>query len=85
MSWWGPSGMCETLTTTKKSCLFDRLYKSVEEYDVLQGIFSDMLNTKEITQRAMMKESSADYKAARALYDEVCSSQSSTQGTVVLD
>ena len=77
--------MCETLTTTKKSCLFDRLYKSVGEYDVLQGIFSDMLNTKEITQRAMMKESSADYKAARALYDEVCSSQSSTQGTVVLD
>jgi hypothetical protein len=43
----------------------------VGEYDVLQGIFGGMLTTKDLTQQAMMKESSGDYKAAKALYDEV--------------
>ncbi|XP_076445486.1 DNA-dependent protein kinase catalytic subunit-like [Babylonia areolata] len=47
-----------------------RLYKSVGEYDVLQGIFGGMLNTQDITEQAMAKEASGDYKAAKALYEE---------------
>ncbi|KAK7506702.1 hypothetical protein BaRGS_00002177 [Batillaria attramentaria] len=47
-----------------------RLYKTVGDYDVLRGIFSSKLNTKDITQRAMVEESRRDYKAAKLLYDE---------------
>lgn len=47
-----------------------RLYKTVGDYDVLHGIFSGMLATKDITQRALLAESSGDYKAAKQLYDE---------------
>ncbi|KAL8588517.1 hypothetical protein ACOMHN_043866 [Nucella lapillus] len=47
-----------------------RLYKSVGDYDVLQGIFSGPLNTQDITERAMAKESCGDYKAAKALYEQ---------------
>ncbi|ESO96748.1 hypothetical protein LOTGIDRAFT_143667, partial [Lottia gigantea] len=52
-----------------------RLYKSVENYDVLHGIFSGKIDTKPITQEAMMAESKGDYQTANKLYDEALSIQ----------
>ena len=48
-----------------------RLYKSVNEYDALQGIFSGKIGTQEITRQAVELEARGDYQAARKLYEEV--------------
>ncbi|GFO12453.1 DNA-dependent protein kinase catalytic subunit [Plakobranchus ocellatus] len=52
-----------------------RLYKSVGEFDVLQGIFSEKLGTKEITRRAIEAEARGDYSVANKLYEEAISKQ----------
>ncbi|GFR71491.1 DNA-dependent protein kinase catalytic subunit, partial [Elysia marginata] len=52
-----------------------RLYKSIGEFDVLQGIFSDKLGTKDITRRAIEAEARGDYKAASKLYDQAMRTQ----------
>ena len=56
--------------------LFFRLYKSIGDFDVLQGIFSGKLNTKELTKRALEAEARCDYQAARKLYQEVTTNTS---------
>lgn len=48
-----------------------RLYKSVNEYDVLLGIFSGKIGTQEITQKAVEAEARGDYYQAKKLYEEV--------------
>ena len=48
-----------------------RLYKSVEAYDVLLGIFSGKLGTQSITQKAIEAEARGDYSAAKKFYEEV--------------
>lgn len=48
-----------------------RLYRSVGDYDVLHGIFSGKIGTKEITQRALLAEAKSDYAEAAKQYDEV--------------
>ena len=53
------------------SLSFCRLYKTVEDYDVLLGIFSGKLGTQPITQKAIEAEARADYSTARKLYEEV--------------
>ena len=53
------------------SLSFFRLYKTVEDYDVLLGIFSGKLGTQPITQKAIEAEARADYSTARKLYEEV--------------
>ncbi|XP_048248370.1 DNA-dependent protein kinase catalytic subunit-like [Haliotis rufescens] len=50
-----------------------RLYKSVDEYDVLQGIFSGKIKTKPITREALEAEARGDYQGARKLYEEALS------------
>ncbi|RUS72684.1 hypothetical protein EGW08_019554 [Elysia chlorotica] len=52
-----------------------RLYKSIGEFDVLQGIFSDKLGTKEITRKAIEAEARGDYKAAFKLYEQAMTTQ----------
>ncbi|XP_068093458.1 DNA-dependent protein kinase catalytic subunit isoform X2 [Hyperolius riggenbachi] len=47
-----------------------RLYRSIEDYDVLRGIFSGKIGTKSITQLALNAESKSDYATAAKLYDE---------------
>ncbi|XP_076075287.1 DNA-dependent protein kinase catalytic subunit-like [Mytilus galloprovincialis] len=47
-----------------------RLYKSVDEFDVLLGIFTNKLGTKEITKKAVEAESRCDYHKARTYYEE---------------
>jgi hypothetical protein len=51
--------------------MFLRLYKSVDEYDVLLGIFTNKIGTQEVTKKAVEAESRCDYQKARAYYEEV--------------
>ena len=48
-----------------------RLYKTIESYDVLLGIFSGKLGTQQITQKAIEAEARGDYSSAKKLYEEV--------------
>merc|ERR1719483_236080 len=57
-----------------------RLYKSVGQFDILQGIFSDKLGTKELTRAAIEAEARSDYKAALKAYNEAISKDSWPDG-----
>ena len=48
-----------------------RLYKSLGDYDVLQGIFSAKVGSQKITLEAMEAEMRGDYKTALTLYNQV--------------
>ncbi|XP_052014740.1 DNA-dependent protein kinase catalytic subunit isoform X2 [Apodemus sylvaticus] len=47
-----------------------KLYRSIGEYDVLRGIFSSELGTKQDTQNALLAEARSDYSQAAKLYNE---------------
>ncbi|XP_075703736.1 DNA-dependent protein kinase catalytic subunit-like, partial [Rhinoderma darwinii] len=47
-----------------------RLYRSIGDYDVLRGIFSNKIGTKSITQLALNAEAKSDYAEAAKLYDK---------------
>lgn len=47
-----------------------KLYRSIGEYDVLHGIFSSELGTKQDTQNALLAEARSDYFQAAKLYKE---------------
>ncbi|XP_008767155.1 DNA-dependent protein kinase catalytic subunit isoform X1 [Rattus norvegicus] len=47
-----------------------KLYRSIGEYDVLHGIFSSELGTKQDTQNALLAEARSDYFQAANLYKE---------------
>ncbi|XP_041364232.1 DNA-dependent protein kinase catalytic subunit-like [Gigantopelta aegis] len=57
-----------------------RLYKSVDEYDVLHGIFSGKIKTKSITGEALECEARGDFHAARRMYDEALSTSTWADG-----
>ncbi|GAB1300036.1 DNA-dependent protein kinase catalytic subunit [Apodemus speciosus] len=46
------------------------LYRSIGEYDILRGIFSSELGTKEDTHNALLAEARSDYFQAAKLYNE---------------
>lgn len=48
-----------------------RLYRSLENYDVVRGIFGGKVGTKSITCAALRAEANADYAEAVKLYNEV--------------
>ena len=50
---------------------FPRLYKSIEDFDVLRGIFSSHIGTQAITKEALEAEGRADYTKALKLYSQV--------------
>ncbi|PKU35877.1 hypothetical protein llap_13819 [Limosa lapponica baueri] len=52
-----------------------RLYRSLGDYDVLRGIFSGKIGTKEITQKALLAEARSDYAEAAKYYDEALSKE----------
>ncbi|XP_070603834.1 DNA-dependent protein kinase catalytic subunit [Erythrolamprus reginae] len=52
-----------------------RLYRSVGDYDVLRGIFSGKIGTKDITHNALLAEAKSDYAEAAKLYDKALSMQ----------
>ncbi|XP_004680100.1 PREDICTED: DNA-dependent protein kinase catalytic subunit [Condylura cristata] len=47
-----------------------KLYRSIGEYDVLHGIFSSEIGTKQITQNALLSEARSDYSEAAKQYNE---------------
>uniref|UniRef100_A0A663MNQ6 DNA-dependent protein kinase catalytic subunit n=1 Tax=Athene cunicularia TaxID=194338 RepID=A0A663MNQ6_ATHCN len=52
-----------------------KLYRSLGDYDVLRGIFSGKIGTKEITQKALLAEARSDYAGAAKYYDEALSQE----------
>ena len=50
---------------------FVRLYKTLGNYDVLRGIFSGHIGTKDVTRLALEAEERSDYYTAQQLYKEV--------------
>ncbi|NXV78034.1 PRKDC kinase, partial [Atlantisia rogersi] len=52
-----------------------KLYRSLGDYDVLRGIFSGKIGTKEVTQRALLAEARSDYAEAAKCYDEALSKE----------
>uniref|UniRef100_A0A2K5DLI5 DNA-dependent protein kinase catalytic subunit n=1 Tax=Aotus nancymaae TaxID=37293 RepID=A0A2K5DLI5_AOTNA len=57
-----------------------KLYRSIGEYDVLRGIFSSEIGTKEITQNALLAEARSDYSEAAKQYDEALNKQDWVDG-----
>ncbi|XP_027045855.1 DNA-dependent protein kinase catalytic subunit-like [Pocillopora damicornis] len=47
-----------------------KLYRSIGDYDVLRGIFTGHIGTKDITRKAMEAEARGDYSQALKLYNE---------------
>nr|XP_006812077.1 PREDICTED: DNA-dependent protein kinase catalytic subunit-like [Saccoglossus kowalevskii] len=47
-----------------------RLYKDLDNFDVLRGIFSGKVGTQPVTREALEAEASANYQKAANLYDE---------------
>ena len=52
-----------------------RLYRSLGDYDVLRGIFTEHIGTQPITQKALEAEARGDYSLALKLYNEVRSNK----------
>lgn len=51
--------------------LVSRLYRSLEDYDVVRGIFGGKVGTKSITCAALQAEANTDFAEAVKLYNEV--------------
>ncbi|XP_027494416.1 DNA-dependent protein kinase catalytic subunit isoform X2 [Corapipo altera] len=60
-----------------------KLYRSLGDYDVLRGIFSGKIGTKEITQKALLAEARSDYAEAARCYDEALSKEDWQDGEPV--
>ncbi|XP_058131499.1 DNA-dependent protein kinase catalytic subunit [Dasypus novemcinctus] len=52
-----------------------KLYRSIGEYDVLRGIFSSEIGTKQFTQNALLAEARGDYSEAAKQYNEALNKQ----------
>uniref|UniRef100_A0A8D1F779 DNA-dependent protein kinase catalytic subunit n=1 Tax=Sus scrofa TaxID=9823 RepID=A0A8D1F779_PIG len=57
-----------------------KLYRSIGEYDILRGIFSSEIGTKQITQDALLAEARSDYSEAARLYNEALNKQEWADG-----
>lgn len=52
-------------------CFLFRLYRSLEDYDVVRSIFGGKVGTKSITCAALQAEANSDFAEAVKLYNEV--------------
>ncbi|XP_044101564.1 DNA-dependent protein kinase catalytic subunit isoform X4 [Neovison vison] len=57
-----------------------KLYRSIGEYDVLRGIFSSEIGTKQVTQSAILAEARSDYSEAVKQYNEALNKQEWVDG-----
>ncbi|XP_010628625.1 DNA-dependent protein kinase catalytic subunit [Fukomys damarensis] len=57
-----------------------KLYRSIGEYDVLRGIFSNEIGTKQVTQNALLAEARSDYSEAARQYNEALNKQEWVDG-----
>lgn len=53
------------------SARWSRLYRSLEDYDVVRGIFGGKVGTKPVTCAALQAEANTDYAEAVRLYNQV--------------
>uniref|UniRef100_A0AAV2L5B1 DNA-dependent protein kinase catalytic subunit n=1 Tax=Knipowitschia caucasica TaxID=637954 RepID=A0AAV2L5B1_KNICA len=65
---------------TNKWIHLARLYRSLEDYDVVRGIFSSKVGTKSITCSALQAEAQTDYAEAVKLYNEALNTEDWTEG-----
>nr|XP_004569583.2 DNA-dependent protein kinase catalytic subunit [Maylandia zebra] len=65
---------------TNKWINLARLYKSLEDYDVVRGIFGGKVGTKSITCTALQAEANTDFAEAVKLYNEALNTESWPDG-----
>uniref|UniRef100_A0A3Q4AQN1 DNA-dependent protein kinase catalytic subunit n=1 Tax=Mola mola TaxID=94237 RepID=A0A3Q4AQN1_MOLML len=65
-----PRGRKEIPLDTNKWIHLAKLYRSLEDYDVVRGIFGGKVGTKSITCSALQAEAKTDYAEAVKLYNE---------------
>nr|XP_046226723.1 DNA-dependent protein kinase catalytic subunit isoform X2 [Scatophagus argus] len=75
-----PRGRKEIPPDTNKWIHLARLYRSVEDYDVVRGIFGGKVGTKSITCAALQAEANSDYAEAVKLYNEALNTDRWTDG-----
>ncbi|CAK6951979.1 LOW QUALITY PROTEIN: DNA-dependent protein kinase catalytic subunit [Scomber scombrus] len=68
-------GRKEIPPDTKKWIHLARLYRSLEDYDVVRGIFGGKVGTKSITCAALQAEASTDFAEAVKLYNEALNTE----------
>nr|XP_061809878.1 DNA-dependent protein kinase catalytic subunit-like [Nerophis lumbriciformis] len=73
-------GRKEIPPDTKKWVHLARLYRDLEDYDVVRGIFAGKVGTKPITSAALQAEASTDFAEAAKLYDEALNTKDWTDG-----
>ncbi|KAM7390735.1 hypothetical protein PAMA_008770 [Pampus argenteus] len=65
---------------TKKWIQLARLYRSLEDYDVVRGIFGGKVGTKSITCAALQAEANNDFAEAVKLYNEAVNTEDWSDG-----
>ncbi|CAG5895668.1 unnamed protein product [Menidia menidia] len=65
---------------TNKWIHLARLYRSLEDYDVMRGIFGGKVGTKSITCTALQAEANTDYSEAVKLYNEALNTENWEDG-----
>ncbi|XP_070783882.1 DNA-dependent protein kinase catalytic subunit [Enoplosus armatus] len=73
-------GRKEIPPDTKKWIHLARLYRSLEDYDVVRGIFGGKVGTKSITCAALQAEANTDFAEAVKLYNEALNTEDWSDG-----
>lgn len=73
-------GRKEIPPDTKKWIHLARLYRSLEDYDVVRGIFGGKVGTKSITSAALQAEANTDFAEAAKLYNEALNTEHWSDG-----
>uniref|UniRef100_A0A3P8SHR1 DNA-dependent protein kinase catalytic subunit n=1 Tax=Amphiprion percula TaxID=161767 RepID=A0A3P8SHR1_AMPPE len=73
-------GRKEIPPDTNKWINLARLYRSLEDYDVVRGIFGGKVGTKSITCTALQAEASTDFAEAVKLYNEALNTENWPDG-----
>ncbi|XP_077410583.1 DNA-dependent protein kinase catalytic subunit isoform X2 [Vanacampus margaritifer] len=74
-------GRKEIPPDTKKWVHLARLYRDLEDYDVVRGIFAGKVGTMPITCAALQAEASTDFAEAAKLYNEALNTKHWTDGS----
>ncbi|KAM9337515.1 DNA-dependent protein kinase catalytic subunit [Symphorus nematophorus] len=75
-----PRGRKEIPPDTNKWIHLAKLYRSLEDYDVVRGIFGGKVGTKSITGSALQAEANNDFAEAVKLYNEALNTDHWTDG-----
>nr|XP_057916892.1 DNA-dependent protein kinase catalytic subunit isoform X2 [Doryrhamphus excisus] len=73
-------GRKEIPPDTNKWVHLARLYRDLEDYDVVRGIFAGKVGTKSVTCAALQAEASTDFAEAAKLYNEALNTKDWTDG-----